>query len=232
MRPLLINGSSYEPLFTSKRVGVQESLIYLIDPVHIRMPFKFSIQTIKKCSILQPSTLDWLSNKCQTKNGWSSIDCTCWHQSIYGIYSRNSDLYYGFQHSWLYASIAFKLFCSSIVIIAFVYRLVRKPKHDTLSVFCVCSIQVILSNMFFQVMYLVTVVLSPTVNVDESGVLDASNSSCTVMGIVFHFVIILQFSSMFMNALLFYFILVKGYFLLEPSNNVKSIKSKFHFLII
>lgn len=186
------------------------------------MPLKFSIQTIKKCTILQTSDLIWSNAKCQTKSDWSSLDCICSHQSIYGIYSRDEQQYFGFQHDWLYASIAFKLFTSSISIFLFVYRLVKKNKHDTLSVFSVCSIQVLASNMLAQIMYLIVVVLSPSLNVDESGVFDASNSSCTVMGIVFHFVILLQFSSMFMNALLFYFILVKGYFLLESSNKKKS----------
>lgn len=222
MRPLFTNGSSYDPLFVSKRTGLLEPLLYFIEPVRIRMPLKFSIQTIKKCSILEPINLEWSNTRCQTRTNWSSLDCMCAHQSIYGIYSKNDLSYYGFQHDWFYASTAIHLFASFVALSLFIYHLIRKPKHDTFSVFLVCSIQVIGSNVLAVVMYLITVLLSPLLNVDESGIVDASNSSCMVMAIVFHFVIVLQFSSMFMNAFLFYLILVKGYFALQSSQKKKS----------
>lgn len=122
----------------------------------------------------------------------------------------------------LKASIAFQLFVGSIGVFMLVFRLVKKSKHDNFSVFSVCSIQVLASHMLYTIIYLITVVLSPVLNVDESGIVDASNSPCTVLGIVFHFVIVLQFSSMFMNALLLYLILIKGYFVIDPSQKKKS----------
>lgn len=221
MRPLFNNGSSFDLLFVAHRTGVLEPLLFLIEPVEIRMPFKFSIQTIKKCSILNPTNLAWSASKCHTHTNWTSLDCVCTHQSIYGIYSNNGELYFGFEHEWFYVVIGFQLFVSLLAIILFIYRLIKKPKHETLSVFSVCSIQVLASHMLAMVMYLATVLLSPILNVDESGIVDASNSSCMVMGIVFHFVILLQFSSIFMNALLIYLILVKGYFSIDSENDKK-----------
>lgn len=192
------------------------------------MPLKFSIQTIKKCSILDPRTLTWSQSsssssggKCYTRTNWSSMDCVCTHQSIYGIHSSNGDLYLGFEHQWFYAAIGFQLFVSLLVIVIFVYRLIFKPKHATISVFSVCSIQVLTSHMLATSIYLIIVILSPVLNVDESGIVDASNSSCMVVGIVLHFAILLQFSSILMSALLLYLILVKGYFAIDSPNKKK-----------
>lgn len=221
MRPLLHNGSVFEPLFVAHRTSIVEPLLFLVEPVEVRMSLKFSIQTIKKCSIFNPKSQSWSSSKCQTRTNWTSLDCVCSHESIYGIYSNNGELYFGFEHEWFYAAIGFQLFMSLVAIVLFVYRLVRKPKHATLSVFSVCSIQVLASHMLATVMYLITVILSPILNVDESGIVDASNSSCMVMAIVFHFTILLQFSSIFMNALLIYLILVKGYFVIDSGNKKK-----------
>jgi hypothetical protein len=152
MRALYSNEMALEPVAAEEKVSGNQPHLNLREPVRIRMPFKFSIQTKKQCSILNPSDLVWSNKLCQTRSNSSSIECTCAHQSIYGIYTHDDSLYFGFQHDWFYAAIVCKLIVSMGAIFIFIYRLYKKESHDILSIFSVCTIQLLTSNIFAQIM--------------------------------------------------------------------------------
>lgn len=158
------------------------------------------MQTNRQCSIFDSGLKEWNTNYCQTRKGYNYIECQCFHQSLYGIISQIDPLYYGFDHTWFYISVGFYLLATSTAFLTYFLCL------DLYSFSSFCLMQFFASSSFAHLLYLVTIAISSQVIVDEP---DVNNSSCTILGIFFHYFILAQFTWIFICSLTYYLIFVR-----------------------
>ena len=205
LRPVLQDGSSLS--------NTNDQDMYLLDrfepfnkflnnkTIDIRMNFNKSVQSEKECYIFNTDSKQWQNNMCKTYRIENSIECKCSHQSIYALISQNKAFYYGFNFQMIYVSIMLKmlsLFFAVLTYFLFIAHLY--------TFFSLCLMQLMISTCLTQIFYLLTVSISPSIIAQEPY---QNNASCSCLGAFFHYLILTQFTWIFISTVNYYFVLSK-----------------------
>jgi hypothetical protein len=164
----------------------------------VRMLIPRRIQTDKLCSLYDERTLDWDTSLCKTNSMHSNyVECQCAHNSIYGLASSKivSSTYFGYDYGWFYTCISIKLFGSLAAILTYFF-IYKKYTFASISL-----MNLIASNALTQLLYLLVVAISPSINVIEPY---GNNCSCIILSLLFHYFILTQFILIFAIFFSFY----------------------------
>lgn len=201
-RPIAPDGSSYtvtnsrdsaainqfRSAFDSSNLTVH--IVHLLD--------RESIQSLKECSIFDTDSKQWLLGNpdkyCMTLRTKESIECRCKHQSLYALVKQNEINYYGFNFLPLYVTMGFAIISQLTAIITYFLFLEYLYTFSSL-----CFIQLNISTLISQVLYLLIVVLSPSILTK-----DRNNARCMSLATFFHFFVLTQFAWIAVSCLNFY----------------------------